>query len=398
MRRGLLFAGTENSVWVSSDDGQHWTSLQLNLPHTSMRDLVIHDQDLVLATHGRSFWVLDNINPLRQAAPSMAAAPALLQPSHAVRVRRSTGSDTPIQPDEPAGRNPPNGAMIDYFLPRAAPRPVTIEILDARGDVVSHASSDDPPPYTEEQLERELIPNYWIRMPSPPAVGPGMHRWVWDLHYTAPRTVRKGFPISAVPGDTPQEPSGPLANPGSDRVRLSLGKFQSEAPLVIDADPRVKIGAADFAAQFALSQRLASGLDSSTEALLEARSLLAQLPALRSRAAADVVARLHALEAHVDEVLKPGDGNGTPQRGLEALNGAFETLYEQVTQADALPTTVQAAETDRCVADWQVLRPMWQRLRNDEVADLNTALRKARLPMLRPELPAPRDLEMADEE
>jgi hypothetical protein len=180
---------------------------------------------------------------------------------------------------------------------------------------------------------------------------------------------------------------------------LTIGKFRSEAPLLIDADPRVKIGAADFAAQFALSRRLAAVLDSSTEALLEARSILAQLPDLRARAAADLGARMRALEAHVNAVLKPGDESGTPpQRGLETLNETFETLYQQVVQVDASPTTVQAAESNRSVADWQALRATWQSLRNAEVAELNTALRKARLPLLRPELAPPRDLEMADEE
>ena len=136
MRRGLLFAATERAVWVSFDDGDHWQSLQLNLPHTSMRDLVIHNQDLIVATHGRSFWVLDDIGPLRADLKTAAAGVTLLKPSPAIRAKRSTGTDTPIPPDEPSGRNPPNGAVIDYYLPQAAKGAVAIEVLDANGSVL----------------------------------------------------------------------------------------------------------------------------------------------------------------------------------------------------------------------------------------------------------------------
>ena len=119
VRKGLLFAGTETSVWVSFDDGDHWQSLQLNLPHTSMRDLWIYEDDLILATHGRSFWILDDISPLRQIKADTADTSNLLfKPAPAYRVRRSTYTDTPMPPDEPAGENPPNGAIIDYYLSR----------------------------------------------------------------------------------------------------------------------------------------------------------------------------------------------------------------------------------------------------------------------------------------
>ena len=130
----LLFAATERAVWVSVDDGEHWQSLQLNLPHTSMRDLVIHNQDLIVATHGRSFWVLDDIGPLRTAV-SADCRGDVARPSPAIRARRSTGTDTPIPPDEPSGRNPPNGAVIDYYLPQAVKVAVTLEILDSSGAV-----------------------------------------------------------------------------------------------------------------------------------------------------------------------------------------------------------------------------------------------------------------------
>jgi photosystem II stability/assembly factor-like uncharacterized protein len=153
VRKGLLFAGTETSVWMSFDDGDHWQPLQLNLPHTSMRDLWIHDADLIVATHGRSFWILDDITPLRQASAAIASAKAhLFQPAPAWRVERDANTDTPLPPDEPAGKNPPDGAMIDYFLGAPASDPLTIEVLDSAGKLVRRYSSDDQPELTGEQL------------------------------------------------------------------------------------------------------------------------------------------------------------------------------------------------------------------------------------------------------
>jgi len=399
VRRGLLFAGTEKAVWVSFDDGEHWSSLQLNLPHTSMRDLAVHDQDLVLATHGRAFWILDDISPLRQFTPALLDGEAtLLAPAPALRVRRSTGSDTPIQPDEPAGRNPPAGAVLDYYLPRAESHPLSIEILDASGTVVRRVTSADPPALTPAQLERELIPRYWIRMTPPLGTGAGMHRWIWDLHYAAPRTVRRGFPISAIPGDTPLEPEGPLASPGVYRVRLRVGKRVSEAPLRVGPDPRVTIPAADYAAQLALAQRLGEGLDRSTEALLEARSIRAQLKERRAQVRGALIENIKELDERLATLIETSQ-EGLPRGiGLESVNGRLAALYAQVTGVDAAPTAAQVADADLALAAWQALVDPWLQLRRTELAALDLGLRKAHLPPLRPELEPPRDLEFADEE
>jgi len=399
IRRGLLFAGTEKAVWVSFDDGEHWSSLQLNLPHTSMRDIAVHDQDLVLATHGRAFWILDDISPLRQFTPALLASrSALLSPAAAVRVRRSTGSDTPIQPDEPAGRNPPAGAVIDYYLARAEPHAVVIEILDPSGTVVRRVTSADPPPMTGEELARELIPRYWIRMTPPPGTAAGMHRWIWDLHYAAPRSVRRGFPISAVPGDTPLEPSGPLASPGLYRVRLRVGDRVSEAPLRVDPDPRVLIPAADYAAQMALAQRLSAGLDGSTEALLQARSIRAQLKERGDAARSAPIASIKELDEHLEALIESSGEGASRRLGLEGVNGRLASLYEQVTGVDAAPTAAQVTDAAAALAAWQALEGPWQDLRRTEVSSVDLALRKAHLPTLHPELEPPRDLEFADEE
>ncbi|HZU29340.1 MAG TPA: glycoside hydrolase, partial [Bryobacteraceae bacterium] len=196
VRKGMLFAGSEKAVWLSWDDGDHWQSLQLNLPHTSMRDLIVHGNDLIVCTHGRSFWILDDITPLRQVSQAAVAnGPWLCKPAPAIRVRRSTYPDTPLPPDEPAGENPPTGAIVDYYLPGSTAGPVTLEILDGAGEVVRRWSSTDQPEVTPESVLRQLIPPVWIRLPRTLPGSPGMHRWVWDLHYPAPDSTHHEYPI-----------------------------------------------------------------------------------------------------------------------------------------------------------------------------------------------------------
>ena len=399
VRRGLLFAATEKAVWTSLDDGEHWSALQLNLPHTSMRDLAVHDHDLIVATHGRAFWILDDISPLRQFSPKLASSEAtLLEPAPALRVKRSTGTDTPIQPDEPAGQNPPDGAVIDYYLNKDASRPVTIEVLDVGGLVVNRVSSSDSPQFSSEQIERELIPQYWIRKLVRPTTTRGMHRWIWDLHYTAPRSVQRGFPISAVPGDTPQEPAGPVAAPGVYQVRLSIGAHQWQVPLKVLPDPRLKMSEQGYAAEFTTAQQLAKALDESSTALLSCKSLRAQLEHLKPKANGPLVDKIHQLETHISELLESPANLQPPRRGLERLNGDAAMLYGEINGVDAVPTAVQSEQTERVAADWHGLDPRVRQLREVEVPQLNRALARARLPRLLPDTEPPRDLNFADED
>ena len=403
VRRGLLFAATEKSVWMSTDDGEHWSSLQLNLPHTSMRDLAIHDGDLIVATHGRAFWILDDIGPLRQDAAAFAHAEAmLLKPAAAVRVRQSTGTDTPIPPDEPAGRNPPTGAVLDYYLGHPPAGGVTLEISDSQGRLVRRVSSTDPAPRTAEEAEHELIPAYWIRPAKPLGTGAGLHRFVWDLRYAAPRAAQRSYPISAVPGDTPRGPLGPLAVPGEYRVRLFVGTRHWDQPLTIEPDPRVRAAARDYSAQLDTARPLAEALDLSTAALLEARSLRAQLKPLAGSGDPALAARIKATDDRVSGLLESADSDaaarGGGSRGIERLNADINGLYEQVIAADAAPTQALSAATDRALRDWQTLGVAWQRLRQEEVPSLNRDLARARLGALRPELAPPRDADQADEE
>jgi photosystem II stability/assembly factor-like uncharacterized protein len=400
-RRGLLFAATEKAVWVSFDDGERWQSLQLNLPHTSMRDLAVHEQDLIVATHGRSFWVLDDIGPLREFAANGAHKDvALLKPSPAVRARRSTGTDTPIPPDEPTGRNPPDGAVIDYYLPQEAKGVVAIEVFDSSGAVVRRAASTDPAGFSEEERARELIPEVWIRQPKALAKSAGMHRFVWDLHYTAPRAVKHNYPISAVPFDTPREPLGPVAVPGAYRVRLEIGTRHWDQPLTVMPDPRVNIAHQDYVAQLTLAQQVAAALDASSVKLLQVKSLREQLKALESAQAPGIAARSKALDERIAALIESGTNSsgGDAHRGLERVNGELVGLYDQLVGVDAAPTQAQQSASASLIADWQSSAAASARIWQDDVAALNQALTHARLPILRTDAVASEEGESNDEE
>jgi photosystem II stability/assembly factor-like uncharacterized protein len=256
VRKGLLFAGSELAVYVSLNDGDDWQPLRLNMPATSIRDIVIHNDDLVAGTHGRGFWILDDITPLRQMNRAVAAADTyLFKPQLAYRVRRNQNTDTPLPPEEPAGQNPPDGAIIHYYLKSRAAGPVTIEIYDGARNLVRRFSSADKPELPENNLP---VPSYWIRLSRNPSAETGMHRFVWDLHYPDPPAVRHEYPISAIYGDTPRSPQGPMALPGEYTVRLIAGGKTLTQPLSIRMDPRVKTPVAGLKTQFDLSMKVAA--------------------------------------------------------------------------------------------------------------------------------------------
>jgi len=236
---GLLFAGTERTLYFSIDDGDHWHSLRQNLPPSSMRDLAIHEDDLVVGTHGRSIWVLDNIAPLRELARAVTAeSPYLFAPPLATRVRWNMFSDTPLPPEEPTGQNPPDGAILDYYLPAGA-ETVTLEIVGPPGEVLRRYSSQDPP----EVVDPETLahPTYWIRPPQSLGTSTGHHRFIWDLRREPPPGAQRQFSIAAVFENTPSGPHGPFVPPGRYAVRLTTDGRTTEQPLEVRLDPRVKI-------------------------------------------------------------------------------------------------------------------------------------------------------------
>ncbi|HKU68882.1 MAG TPA: hypothetical protein VJP85_14000 [Candidatus Baltobacteraceae bacterium] len=253
VRRGLLFAGTERTVYVSYDDGDHWQSLQLDLPSTSIRDLVVHGNDVVAGTHGRSFWILDDIEPLRESASTTRAH--LLRPVTAYRLRRDTWSDTPLPPEEPAGENPPDGAIIDYYLPHDARGPLTLSIYDGAGNLVRTFSSADRPQPVNPEI---VVPTYWVRPSRIPSASAGMHRFLWDYRYPRPKALGYDYPISAIAHDTPLAPEGVLALPGRYTVKLRVDGRTYTQPLTLKMDPRVSITSTQLHLQFTLAQKIVS--------------------------------------------------------------------------------------------------------------------------------------------
>jgi photosystem II stability/assembly factor-like uncharacterized protein len=377
VRKGLLFAGTENAVWVSFDDGDHWQSLQLNLPHTSMRDLWIHDNDLIVGTHGRSFWILDDISPLRQMKESMASSDAFLfAPAPAYRVRRSTYTDTPVPPDEPAGENPPDGAIVDYFVGDHVSGPVSLEVLDPQGKVVRKYSSNDQPFMTQAELEKQLIPLYWIRFPRALPTSAGMHRWVWDLHYTEPLSTQHEFPISAVRHDTPRLPLGPFALPGTYTVRLTAGGKSYNAPLTIQMDPRVKASASDLKKEFDLATSLVSMLNDSSLAVMQAKSIHEQLDKLKQTGMASDAAK--AFDQKVTNVLEgPADKAAASTPALSQVNTSVFGLYGAVEQASAAPTRAQQETAKTLESNFDAAMKSWNDLKANDLPKMNSELRSA---------------------
>ena len=234
-RRGLLFAGTELGVFVSFDDGDHWQSLQLNLPPTSVRDLVIHEDDLIVATHGRGFWVLDDITALRQINDEVAKSDAFLfRPEDAFNLPPGSDNGTPQPRDEPLAENPPYGALIDYYLGSAVSGPVILEILDPSGEIIRRYSSDDrTPPVDPDTLN---IPAFWRPTPAPLSAAAGMHRWVWDLRPTPPAPRPGGGGGGG--GGSGNRSSTVL--PGVYTIRLVVSGRSFTQPITVKMDPRAK--------------------------------------------------------------------------------------------------------------------------------------------------------------
>jgi len=395
VRKGLLFAGTETAVWISFDDGDHWQSLQLNLPPTSMRDLWIHDDDLIVATHGRSFWILDDIASLRQMSPDIPREGAhLFTPASAYRVRRDTNTDTPLPADEPAGQNPPGGAPIDYLLSQPSSGTVTLEILDLQGKLVRRYSSDDKPEQTPEDIKKQLIPPYWLRPQHILSAGAGMHRWVWDLRYPHPYSTLYEYPISAVPHDTPRNPSGPLVLPGKYIVKLTAnGKTQSSS-LTVKMDPRVKTTATGLKDKFYLEMRLASAISRDSEAVSQARSMQEQLAGLEKKQGS-FAEQAKQISAKLSVLLDVDADSGQPT--LKTVNNDAINLYKESEKADDAPTAAQVNAEKQLGNDLMTVLKEWNGLKTKDLTDLNRQLATEGIPQIRLDLP-PREEETGENE
>ncbi len=386
-RKGLLFAGTEREVYVSFDDGDHWQSLRLNMPATSIRDLIIKDDDLVAATHSRGFWILDDLTPLRQLTPAVGDAGAFLfRPETAIRVRWDMNTDTPIPPDEPAGQNPPDGAILDYYLGPSASGVVTLEV-DNGGKLVRRYSSDDPVEPVEPATL--AIPAYWVRPPHPLSNAPGMHRFLWDMHYPPVREGRPNYPMQAVYQDTAPATDAPWVMPGSYTVKLTVNGHSYTEPLTVKMDPRVRTPLADLTQQFTQSKELFDAVLEAAKLLEQIRALRKQLQQIRERAGQGATAdAIEAFDKKLAALEGGGGGRGrfAPPGGpdtLSSVQGALSTLLRLIQGADVAPTTqVVAAAADRRKA-LAALTERWTEMHSRDLAALNSQLKQANLPEVR---------------
>ncbi|HWX17277.1 MAG TPA: hypothetical protein VNY07_11875, partial [Chthoniobacterales bacterium] len=373
----------EKGVYVSFDDGANWESLRLNLPASSVRDLIIKNDDLIVATHGRGFWVLDNITPLRQLNRNQRED-LLFKPQTALRVRANLNTDTPLPPDEPAGENPPDGAMIDYFLSRDASGPVTIEVKDGKGQSVRKYSSADAP--VEANPKRLKIPSYWIRPLQSVSTKVGMHRFLWDMHYTPVPSIEPEFPMSATYRNTAPEATSPWAAPGNYTVTLTVDNKTFSQPLNVAVDPRVKTSAADLQEQFDLSWQLyqlrlklapiGKKFDDVAEHLTKLKAQAAERP--------DVTQKLEAFAQTLMRFGPPHPRPGAPP-SLFVLESTTR-LFNDIQGADAAPTAAVKA----AVADLETkVGPMmeaWHKLLESDLPALNQQLKQAGFSELKTEV------------
>ncbi len=320
-RKGLLYAGTEQGLFVSFDDGHQWQSLQLNLPTTSVRDLVVHGDDLVASTSGRGLWILDDIEPLREASAALARqAVHLYKPAPAVRFRLGLYPAEPRPPEVPHAANPPTGVIIDYWLGKQPSGPITLDIYASDGKLVRRYSSADKP----ADMPPGNFPDYWKSPPNILSASPGAHRFVWDMHYMPPTWPGPGWGRPPVLHRTPRAPQGPLLLPGHYRVVLTVDGKHYKAPAVIKPDPNAEATPAALKAN--LDQALA------LEATIDRNAQL-----LRSSHAAEAHARKHGDTRRAGQIAQVLE-----RYNLKHINNQLSGLMGQLSGNDAAPNATAA--------------------------------------------------------
>jgi len=330
--RDLLYAGTERGMFVSFDSGADWQSLQQNLPVTSVRDIDVHGDDVVIATHGRGFWIMDNVTALRQVNAAAAGGPVLFKPAAAVRERPASFTGTPFPKDEPTAENPPPGADIDYVLPPATRGPVTLAIFDAKHKKIQDFTSNTkvPPP---DASKLPFAPE-WFPPQQVLSARPGMHRFVWNIHYPGPRDPENPF-----------DSGGVWAPPGNYIVDLTADGKTLRQPLVVKPDPRVKLGPAAYAHEFTLAMKIQSASEKISSALKHATELLKSLQRRaqqQSKQRPQIDQLIAAVSAVSDVSLSAAPRRG-PQatlihtNSLKSLAADFDKLKSAVDGADAEP-------------------------------------------------------------
>ncbi len=379
--KGLLYAGTETGVYFSNDDGAHWQSLQMNLPTTPIHDLALKDNDLVAATHGRAFWILDDVTPLRQVNSSIAGQSFhLFQPSPTVRLHFPDEVDR----RRPVGSDPPKGAIIDYYLKAkpVAKEEIVMEIFDAQGKRVRRLSNlkenkqEQPPEWPDQEKSSQLLP-----------ANAGMNRFAWDLRYDPPVQIPGAFYV----GDPPR---GPLVIPGTYQVKLTVNGATQTAPLVVELDPRIvnEVTQADMEKQLELAQKVQLDIDQLHRAVNQIRSLRSNLQMLQKwagsesgnasviTAAKSLDQKMAPVEAEMVQVkMKSSEGN---LRYPNMLNEEYWSFNELIQYNDAAPTAQQLEVFDELHQRLQTQLAQWQEIQRTEVPALNATMRKSGVPTL----------------
>src|SRR5215203_546923 len=341
-QKGLLFAGSERAVYVSFDDGEHWQSLRLNMPATSIRDLVVKDDDLVIGTHGRSFWILDDIESLRQISQKKIQNTVLFKPASAYRVRWNMNTDTPLPQEEPSGQNPPDGAMIDYYLSENANN-VLLEVMDAKGNKVAGFSNKD----TLYKISQVNIPLYWIRKQQIVSTQKGAHRFVWDLHYQ-PLNVPPSYPIAAVYQNTAPNPTSPWVMPGNYMVKLTVDGKTFLQQLTIQMDPRVKTSVNDLQTQHDLSLQAYNN----RKQILQ---IIDEISILKTKTKDQPI---------IDTLIKLQNGaRGSQLASFDQLSATFASLHDLLQDSDMPPTMQMMASMKDANINFQRLLQKWNEMK-----------------------------------
>ncbi len=344
--KGLLIAGSERMVYFSLNDGQQWQPLRLNMPATSIRDLVIKDDDIVVGTHGRSFWILDNITPLRQLVKNKNIV--LFKPPTTTRVRWNMNTDTPIPQEEPSGQNPPDGAIIDFYLNKKSSGPITLEIKDNTGKTVRKFSSNDQP----YPIPPVNIPLYWIRPQQILSAEVGAQRFVWDMHY-APLNNVPSYPIAAIEGNTAPSPTSPWAKPGNYTVTLNVDGQSYTESFSIRMDPRVKTPLKDIELQHQYSMEC-------YEKSIEAKKLMDEIGKYVSTPSVNEETKKQLISLSGTAGRRRG-GSGSASFG--SLAGSYETIMSNLQEADLAPTDIAIQTIKELNTSFDALKKNWSEIK-----------------------------------